>query len=789
MGKARRKTRPRTFFLNEQHELRRGEKEGGGRPPKYAPIDWAVKGRTIHDSLNRVKQVIMKSKDPLRGKRYFFLANPEAHVVKKSESRNRPPRYEEKTEYSKGDSQVFQRLGLDLLQVNDDGTAGVHAKSDQMERLVATSERLDTFGQREKFRWMKIQKFEVIPSKYRVDSLWLENLKRSERIDAVIELQPLLENREIDTVLHTITELLKQEDGGKLHAAGKDFSGRHWYRGIISRKCIEGIANYFYSVQSLHTPLVSRVASEKIHIGENIEGTPAIIPQSSSMPTGRLPCVAVVDTGTPSDHLRLSSYRRGQYVDPGASGMHTDHGSFVASRIVFGDRSYDELTRLPQGDCAYYDATIASDGHNIDEKSIFDALNAIVRTSPDVRVFNFSFDGTQSLGNMEIAKKEKLRAVGDLDNFIFAHDIIVAVAAGNSPPGIPPHQQYPNHINDPQWLLAHWARSFNSITCGSYVEIASVGNGLVRNAYWPSPFTRMGPGFCKSPKPDFSAHGGNLRSDYQWTSGLGVWGINYRGIPEDRSGTSHSVPLLAREAAFALDVLNNYCSQGAKPYGVTAKAFLALTAIPPTRDREVKELVGVTLGKGTAIHRRIANPRANSAVFVWQGLLENSKDKARIRIPIPNQWLQNAKKPYLRLVLAWDTPVNSEVVDIWACRKVDAQFRPGPDRRALHPKGHSHISYPLIERRYDLRKIPGDTGVQGDDWLLEISYKEIAAYYSNIEFAPQQRVAFAGELIDFGERPVSPQAYIQALPIASTMQTLSVPPAILRSPVIIKSRV
>ena len=460
MGKARGKARPRTFFLNEKHELQRGEKEGGGSPPKYAPIDWAVKGRTIHDSLNRVKQGIVNSKDPLGGKRYFFLANPEANVVKESKSQNRPPQYEEKTEYSKGDSQVFQRLGLDLLQVNADGTAGVHAKPDQMERLVATSDSLDTFGQRERFRWMKIREFEIIPSKYRVDALWLENLRRSERIDAVIELQPLLENREIDTVLHAITELLEQEDGGKLRAAGKDFSGRHWCRGLISRKCIEGIANCFYSVQSLHTPLVSRVASKKNHPG----GTPAIIPQSSHITTGHLPCVAVVDTGTPLDHVQLPPYRRGRYVDPATSAMNNGHGSFVASRIVFGDRSYAELARLPQGDCSYYDAKIASDGHNIDEKSIFDALNAIVRTSPDVRVFNFSFDGIQSLGNMEIAKKEKLRAVQDLDNFIFAHDVVVAVAAGNSPPGISPQQEYPKHINDPQWLLAHWARSFNSIT-------------------------------------------------------------------------------------------------------------------------------------------------------------------------------------------------------------------------------------------------------------------------------------------------------------------------------------
>ena len=34
----------RTFYLNEQHELSRGEKPGGGRVPQYVDIDWASKG-------------------------------------------------------------------------------------------------------------------------------------------------------------------------------------------------------------------------------------------------------------------------------------------------------------------------------------------------------------------------------------------------------------------------------------------------------------------------------------------------------------------------------------------------------------------------------------------------------------------------------------------------------------------------------------------------------------------------------------------------------------------------
>jgi len=52
---ARRVHTPRTFYLNEQHELAHEEKEGGGRLPKLAPIDWAAKAQVVSDSLHRVR--------------------------------------------------------------------------------------------------------------------------------------------------------------------------------------------------------------------------------------------------------------------------------------------------------------------------------------------------------------------------------------------------------------------------------------------------------------------------------------------------------------------------------------------------------------------------------------------------------------------------------------------------------------------------------------------------------------------------------------------------------------
>jgi len=128
----------------------------------------------------------------------------------------------------------------------------------------------------------------------------------------------------------------------------------------------------------------------------------------------------------------------------------------------------------------------------IDNKSVSQAIQAVVATAPDVRVFNLSFDTKLPLDQMTFTnKKENLLSVQDLDNLIFRDDILVVVSAGNSPPGVPPATPYPGHYDDPNWQLGAWPRSFNSLTCGSFVAKLAP-EGLVKNLGWPSPFTRVG---------------------------------------------------------------------------------------------------------------------------------------------------------------------------------------------------------------------------------------------------------------------------------------------------------
>lgn len=85
-------------------------------------------------------------------------------------------------------------------------------------------------------------------------------------------------------------------------------------------------------------------------------------PNPSGLDIDRLPVVGVLDTGVPSSHSILSKYRRGAYVAPSSSPTAThSHGTFVSSRIVFGDPDYSggPPARTPDGQARFYDINVS----------------------------------------------------------------------------------------------------------------------------------------------------------------------------------------------------------------------------------------------------------------------------------------------------------------------------------------------------------------------------------------------------------------------------------------------
>lgn len=750
------------------------EKDGGGRSTKVVGVDWASHGSKLSASFSTLRAAQPKSADPSSRNRLFFVAKPTTTLERTSSAQKAVDGKIERTIDLAGvDSQVITKLGLDLLAVNEHGSAIVHATNAKIDQMIKTLNRLGELGAKDHDRWAHLNSLDVIPESYKTSLSWWIHPK-GKVFDSIIDFHPYLSREEISHLIDLIRSSLSEPE--RIKRLGKEFTGRAWLAALLKPESILKLTKKYQSIFSIRPRLIAETSASPRRIIRT--ATPATQTQRNDLK--HLPCVALMDTGIPSDHLILGPYLRGAIVGDGTSGqVHDHHGSFVASRVVFGDIGVlqGEEPDLNSGECSVYDINIGDGPGRIYSEAIDSAIGVVVATAPDVRVFNLSFDIREPLNSYVGSFRDALlRKLADLDNRAFSDDILFVVAAGNSESGVIPSPAYPLHYTDENWALRAWSRCFNAITCGGTTERLGT-NGVAHEPGAPSPFCRVGPGFAKSRKPDFSAHAGNCESTYHLSPGsdLGVGGCNEFGNWEDHQGTSFAAPLLSRDAARTFAFLNQKCEGGSRPFSCLIKATLAISSSRAQLSDSLKKLADRTLGFGSCKFDRITNPRDETAVFFWQGIIENEDDLVTVELPLPGRWIESAVKPILRIVCAWETPVNHAVEHIWACRRIEMTLRPTAGSPAFKHLGRNPLGYPLIERKYELNDLKNSDSSRFDLCLAELKYTHVgmAEYPAGyLEFSPQQRVSLVYELYDESGGGF-PHEAIQALPVYSSMSRLS----------------
>lgn len=769
------------FFLNERHELP-PEKGGGGRHQPFLDVDWQRKTVRLTESFERIERRAAASTDPSTKGRFYIVAESVRHVTKASSAQDAVDgRKTKEVSFAGEQSQAFDRLGLQLIEVLPNGTATVHALPEQIARMRADLANLPQGNHRQQGQWVNIESFDWVPAGVKFDESWLTEIG-TRPAAAHIKFQPFLTTFDTDAVIRAVEQTLRKFPGNELRGKEAGYRGRFWLRATLSAACVRALAEEFAAIQAIHPPIFAELSSPS----ETLATSSQLELPAPAVASTALPCVGVVDTAVPDLHRLLSGSRRGIVRAPECeNAANDDHGSSVASRVVFGDLDFIAHSNiLPQPTCSYFEVRAAERRSNanrilIRAESVAAAVSNVINGAPDVRVFNLSFDSERSLDALrETAPayfRQVLKVMEDFDNLAFDEDTLLVVAAGNVKPGnIPnPESRYPGHFTDERWQLHSYSRCFNALTCGgTNPRMTSTGLAEVEDA--PSPFSRLGPGFAGSPKPDFCAPAGNTNADYEQQTGLGVGAISAVGEAMEVFGTSHAAPLLAREAAFVLTELRRFCPPEIRPYVCTAKAILALTAddVAARLPSEYRDISGLALGYGRASVKRLRQPLPDSALIFWQGFAERAGDKLRVRIPIPKAWLTAATAPQLRIFIAWDTPVNS-AVESWACRDVSLTLCATEKSEGASGTQRKSTGYPLYWRKWNLRKAAEKTPPSDDFWIVEMSYKQIAAYAAGHVPTPLQRIAFAAELRDIGESPQSPQSFIQQIPAAQELTRFS----------------
>jgi hypothetical protein len=258
--------------------------------------------------------------------------------------------------------------------------------------------------------------------------------------------------------------------------------------------------------------------------------------------------VVIIDSGIGSSGpLRGLVIASRAQLPAGSARPELSHGTFVASRLTFGD---DLDTALATGvitpQCPLIDvAVVGVDAAGVplgpEEDELIDIVQRTVNEfRGQARVFNLSLgfdapiqDGTFS----ELAK--------NLDYLARENDILFVIAAGNI---VSPASPYPDHFLDATARIQPPAEALLALSVGAFAK--HTDPGALSAIGEVSPFTCRGPGADLGQKPEVVAHGGNVLATWSATPRIATYGLSESGTDLAYAvGTSYAAPLVAQSAA------------------------------------------------------------------------------------------------------------------------------------------------------------------------------------------------------------------------------------------------
>jgi len=313
--------------------------------------------------------------------------------------------------------------------------------------------------------------------------------------------------------------------------------------------------------------------AEMLEVGREFNAVRHITPNrlffiTDGMALGRVPpnvevgpvqsdiAVAVCDSGIASSSPFLASavIRTLVHLPPGATAPELEHGTFVASRVLYGDGLEEgiRLGRLVPA-CRLVDIQLLGkfpDGTDapVTEAHLAQALDTALPQLPStVRVINASF-GT----NRPIVDGQYSEVANVLDHHARGRDLVVVTTAGNIRDRAL-IRRYPSDLTHDSWRIDSPGEAALALTVGSIAHFVHP-DAVVGTARSHSPFSRRGPGPDGGLKPELVAHGGNfLRTDPPITNRIGTLGLHADGYQVACDvGTSFAAPLVSRDAALIM---------------------------------------------------------------------------------------------------------------------------------------------------------------------------------------------------------------------------------------------
>lgn len=403
-------------------------------------------------------------------------------------------------EGEKIDNSVRQKFlkdqGLTINAVKDSRNVIVSAKKSRFELL---NNRVKTYTNSGKYKnFQYIDDFAPYTSEEKQAST-LRELLRSEKgenihVDVQMMLLPRLERSSQEKAVKSIEKKIKQLFG---ELAGEPYElsdGTAVIRAIMPMNMINVIADDSAICRVEQTRFFSELETSGFNPFQEM------VKRNPDCDITGLPIVAVLDTGImfPPE---LEDLVVDHWLPMGASAGNGNHGTKVASKVVFGNLGYQLASQMLTPRARVIDCCIL-DG-KVPEDVMIKRLQKAVSTFKDISsIFSLSANTERPIDGDEISITGY-----EIDSLMLKYSVQFVISAGN-------HYVWKTAttlddvLEDDDTQIASPADAMLGITVGSIVGADHVGS--ISGVNMIAPYSRKGPGFAGLRKPDLVSYGATL---------------------------------------------------------------------------------------------------------------------------------------------------------------------------------------------------------------------------------------------------------------------------------------
>lgn len=391
---------------------------------------------------------------------------------------------------------LLESEGLTINAVKDSRHVIVSTNKEMFSRLTNRVNTYKVSGKYAGFQYIDV--FEPYTGGEKHSGDLIRSVYNSEKPPEFVDIQILLIPKLDQAVYHrTVTKLSNRIVGLNGDVAEEPYyltDGTPVIRAIIPSGALKGLADDDAIYRVEETRFYEPFASSTL---DPVNGK---IVLDESVDINSLPVVAILDTGisfpAPLDSLIVT-----HWLPSGSTGGDSDHGTKVASKVIFSNIGYHLSTGVFTPRARVIDCNILEG--KVSEGVLIKRIQQAVANFKDItKIFNLSANSDKPIEGDEIS------IIGyELDNLMYENGIQFVISSGN-------HNIWRTSIaledilDDDDSRISAPADAMLGITVGSVVGCDHKNSLSSKNMI--APYSRKGPGFGGFRKPDVVAYGATV---------------------------------------------------------------------------------------------------------------------------------------------------------------------------------------------------------------------------------------------------------------------------------------